>query len=179
VRETDARPDRKGSFLQGLRDGLDYEAAGAGEGDDPRVIPMRPAKRVLVLGADELLVSRLVLVLESRLYTVLRAHSAAEALAILSREPVDSLHVLLVELPLPGIDQVWGLARGCHPEMRVLVRSDQFHPPVDTAYDVWLPHSAGIAEMLERIHVLVARKRGPKKAVQTVGVLSESERRMA
>jgi hypothetical protein len=62
----------------------------------------------------------------------------------------------------------------------VLARSDQFRPPEDlTHVDVWLPHSAGMAEMIERIRVLAARKRGPKKVAAPADVFSDRERRIA
>ena len=154
---------------------------------------MRPRKVVLLAGADEQLLSRLFVVFESKLYRVLRAHSASAAWEILEKEPEDSIQLLLVELPLPGSEAAMKLARGVHPEIRVLARSDARMPPDSGGYDVWLPHSAGMEEMLERMKVLMARKRGPKplrgvldasreskKAVQPVGgVVSERERRLA
>jgi CheY-like chemotaxis protein len=138
---------------------------------------MRPAKRILVLCADEELHSRLVVVLESKLYRVLRAHGADEAIAILARERLVDL--VLAELP-PAKDvtigelAVFEAARSFHPEVKILARSKD-QAAADHRADVWLPHAAGIADMLERIHVLLARKRGPKP----VGVTSERERRMA
>lgn len=115
---------------------------------------------------DEQLLSRLAFVLDTKLYAVLRAASAAEALATLAGEPTGSLEVMLVELPLPDSEALMQSAQSLHPVLRTVVRSNEFRPPdqLQLAH-AWVPHAAGMAELVERIRVLAARKRGPQRAL--------------
>jgi hypothetical protein len=71
-----------------------------------------------------------------------------------------------VECPIADLDGVLEAARGLHPEMCTLARSNQGDRPADLSphVNVWMAHTAGIAQMIDLVRVLTSRKRGPKKA---------------
>ena len=121
---------------------------------------MRPRKTILCVEDNEQILSVRKFLLETRGYRVLAMTTAAEALEYLQ-----------------GTAQVDG--------NELIRRAKQVHPGLPTllvsgtvsnfdraaAADAFLPKGASSpAEVLDRIRILVARKRGPKKQVQSVGV---------
>jgi DNA-binding response OmpR family regulator len=141
---------------------------------------MRPRKRILLLCADEELAGRMAFVLDTKKFCVVRAHGAAAALAWLCRADA-VLDLVLVELPVEGVDEVLALARGMHPEGKVLARTRGDEPPANLdIFDAWLPHTAGMAELVQRARILMVIKRGPKPAAScdvlaAPGAIVESE----
>ena len=84
-----------------------------------------------------------------------------------------SIDLLLADVLLPGMDgnELVRRAKGMHPGLPALLVSGMVsNYDRGAAADAFLPKGAcTAAEMLDRIRVLVTRKRGPKKAVQGVG----------
>jgi DNA-binding response OmpR family regulator len=131
---------------------------------------MRPKKVILCVDADEQRLSRRVFLLETRGYRVLRAASGAAALKVLHNSlplAIDLLLTDLILLDMAGNELVRRTKR-MHPEMRTIITSDTVSSfdPASTA-DVFLPSSTNTAELLERIRILMVRKRGPRKMSPT------------
>lgn len=130
---------------------------------------MRPKKTILCVDDNEQILSIRKFMLETRGYRVLAVQTSEEALETLSTSSPGSIDLLLCDLIMPGIDgnELIRRAREIHPGVPSMLVSGS----VGTAErgnnaDVFLPKGAcSPVEMLERIRVLVARKRGPKKAV--------------
>ena len=129
---------------------------------------MRPKKVILCVDNNETALSVRTFLLETRGYRVLAASTSQQALEILERHVPGTLDLLIADLLLPGMDgnELVRRAKELHPTLPAMIVSGTV-----TAYDragradVFLPKGASSpVEMLERIRVLVARKRGPKKA---------------
>jgi two-component system response regulator CpxR len=133
---------------------------------------MRPKKIILCVDDNEQVLSIRKFLLETRGYRVLSATSAHEALEIISSYAPGELSLLLTDLIMPQMDGV---------ELVKRVREMQIGLPTlmvsgtvtsferGSGADVFLPKGAcSPVELLERVRVLVARKRGPKKQVQSV-----------
>jgi len=128
---------------------------------------MRPKKVILCVDDNEQVLSVRTFLLETRGYRVLCALTSTEALEILERTTPGTLDLLIADLLLPGMDgnELVRRAKQMHPLLPTLIVSGT----VSTydralAADAFLPKGAASpAELLERIRVLVARKRGPKK----------------
>lgn len=128
---------------------------------------MRPKKVILCVDDNEQALSVRTFLLETRGYRVITASTAKEALDIVRRTIPGTLDLLIADLLLPGMDgnDLVRHAKQMHPMLPALIVSGSV-----TAYDralaadAFLPKGAGTAaELLEKIRVLVARKRGPKK----------------
>ena len=128
---------------------------------------MRPKKVILCVDDNEQTLSVRTFLLETRGYRVLNAATAADALEILERTPQGTLDLLIADLLLPGMDgnELVRRAKQVHPALPALIVSGTV-TVADRALaaDAFLPKGAGSpVELLEKIKVLVARKRGPKK----------------
>ena len=130
---------------------------------------MRPKKTILCVDHNEQTLSIRTFLLETRGYRVVGVTTAHEALEVVDRAAPGSIDLLLADLLLPQMDgnELVRRAKQRHPALPAMLVSGTV-----TAFerassaDVFLPKGAcSAAEMLERIRVLVARKRGPKKAV--------------
>ena len=130
---------------------------------------MRPKKVILSIDDNENTLSVRTFLLETRGYRVITAISAQAALEILEQTVPGSIDLLISDLLLPGMDgnELVRRAKQIHPTLPALIVSGTV-----TSYDralaadAFLPKGASSpAELLERIRVLVARKRGPKKHV--------------
>lgn len=128
---------------------------------------MRPKKVILCVDDNEQILSVRTFLLETRGYRVLTAPDTASALEILERTEPGTLDLLLTDLLLSGTDgnELVRRAKAMHPTLPTLIVSGTV-----TSYeralaaDAFLPKGAcSPAELLEKIRVLVARKRGPKK----------------
>jgi CheY-like chemotaxis protein len=128
---------------------------------------MRPKKVILCVDDNEQALSVRTFLLETRGYRVVTATSSRQALEILQQTVPGTLDLLIADLLLPGMDgnELVRHAKQMHPMLPALIISGSV-----TAYDraiaadAFLPKGAGTAaELLEKIRVLVARKRGPKK----------------
>jgi CheY-like chemotaxis protein len=130
---------------------------------------MRPKKVILCVDDNETILSVRTFLLETRGYRVLSAHTSAQALEILERTIPGTLDLLIADLLLPGMDgnELVRRAKQMHPMLPTLIVSGTVaNYDRALAADAFLPKGAGSpAELLERIRVLVARKRGPKKHV--------------
>ena len=129
---------------------------------------MRPRKLILCVDDNEQLLSIRKYLLQTRGgYRVHTCPSAAEALEYLQTALPGSVDLLLTDLQMPQMDgnELVRRAKQLHPGLPTLIVSgivSGFDRAV--ASDAFLPKGACAAgALLERIGILVARKRGPKK----------------
>jgi two-component system, OmpR family, response regulator CpxR len=133
---------------------------------------MRPKKTILCVDDNEQALSVRKFLLETRGYRVLTATNAQEALEILEGALPGSIDLLLSDLLMPGMDgnELIRRAKDMSPALPAMLISGsvkQYERGIRA--DVFLPKGVcSPVEMLERIRVLVARKRGPKKAMPPV-----------
>lgn len=133
---------------------------------------MRPRKTILCVEDNEQILSIRKFMLETRGYRVLSASCAAEALEYLQAALPGSIDLLLSDLILPQMDgnELARRAKQLHACLPVLIVSGTV-TSFDRAAsaDAFLPKGACTpAELLDRIRILVARKRGPKKQPTSV-----------
>jgi two-component system response regulator CpxR len=135
---------------------------------------MRPRKTILCVEDNEQVLSVRKFLLETRGYRVLAMSSAAEAMDYLQQAVPGSIDLLLSDLIMPQMDgnELVRRAKQIHPFLPALLVSGTVSSfDRAAAADAFLPKGASTpAELLDRIRILVARKRGPKKQVQGVGV---------
>jgi len=130
---------------------------------------MRPKKSILCVDDNEQILSVRTFLLETRGYRVTAVSGAREALAYIENSVQGSIDLLLCDLLMPEMDgnELVRRAKQLHPSLPAMIISGTVNA-YDRAgrADVFLPKGAcSPAEMLERIRILVARKRGPKKAI--------------
>ena len=130
---------------------------------------MRPKKTILCVDDNEQILSVRTFLLETRGYRVLTALTAQHALELLEQSLPGSVDLILCDLLMPQMDgnELVRRAKQLHPGLPAMIVSGTVNG-FDRALcaDVFLPKGAcSAAEMIERIRVLVARKRGPKKAI--------------
>jgi len=132
---------------------------------------MRPKKTILCVDDNEQALSVRKFLLETRGYRVLAVTTAHEALEILDRSLPGSIDLLLCDLLMPVMDgnELIRRAKEQNPALPAMLVSGsvkQYERGIRA--DVFLPKGVcSPIEILERIRVLVARKRGPKKALPT------------
>jgi two-component system, OmpR family, response regulator CpxR len=129
---------------------------------------MRPKKTILCVDDNEQALSVRTFLLETRGYRIIAVNTAQEALEVLERSVPGTLDLVLCDLLMPQMDgnELVRRAKQLHPGLPAMIISGTVNA-FDRALhaDVFLPKGAcSAAEMIERIRVLVARKRGPKKA---------------
>ncbi len=133
---------------------------------------MRPRKTIVCVEDNEQVLSVRKFFLETRGYRVVGMESAAEALTYLEAAMPGSVDLLLTDLVLPQMDgnELVRRAKEIHPGLpSLLVSGTVTSFDRAAAADAFLPKGAcAPSEMLDRIKILVARKRGPKKQVQSV-----------
>jgi two-component system response regulator CpxR len=132
---------------------------------------MRPKKMILCVDDNEQVLSVRTFLLETRGYRVIAATSAHQALEVIEQSLPGSLDLLLSDLIMPQMDgnELVRRAKQLHPGLPAMIVSGTVNA-FDRAIhaDVFLAKGAASpAEMIERIRILVARKRGPKKAVHS------------
>jgi two-component system response regulator CpxR len=130
---------------------------------------MRPKKTILCVDDNEQILSVRTFLLETRGYRVLAALTAQRALELLEQSLPGSVDLILCDLLMPQMDgnELVRRAKQLHPGLPAMIVSGTVNA-IDRAScaDVFLPKGAcSAAEMIERIRVLVARKRGPKKSI--------------
>jgi CheY-like chemotaxis protein len=130
---------------------------------------MRPKKTILCVDDNEQVLSVRTFLLETRGYRIVAVNTAQEALEVLERSLPGTLDLILCDLLMPQMDgnELVRRAKQLHPGLPAMIVSGTVNA-FDRALhaDVFLPKGASSpAEMIERIRVLVARKRGPKKAI--------------
>jgi len=126
---------------------------------------MRPKKTILCVDDNEQALSVRKFLLETRGYRVLVAPNAAEALETFRKGGVD---LVLGDLVMPQMDgnEMVRRMKDIAPEVPMILISGSVKA-FDRANraDAFLPKGASTpVEMLERIRVMIARKRGPRKA---------------
>ncbi len=129
---------------------------------------MRPKKTILCVDDNEQILSVRTFLLETRGYRVISVATAQQALELVEQSLPGSVDLLLCDLLMPQMDgnELVRRAKQLHPGLPAMIVSGTVNT-FDRAVhaDVFLPKGAASpAEMIERIRVLVARKRGPKKA---------------
>ena len=125
---------------------------------------MRPKKVILCVDDNDQALSVRKFVLETRGYRVLTAKNAEEAIELYDRGRVDLVISDLVMPHCNGNDLILLLKEIAPWVPAVLVSGSikQFDPT--TRADAFLPKGAcSPQELLERVRVLLVRKRGPKK----------------
>ena len=129
---------------------------------------MRPKKTILCVDDNEQILSVRTFLLETRGYRVLSAQTAHEALELVTGATPGSIDLLLCDLIMPQMDgnELVRRAKQLHPGLPAMIVSGTVNAFDRAGYaDAFLPKGAcSAAEMIERIRILVARKRGPKKA---------------
>ena len=131
---------------------------------------MRPKKSILCVDHNEQLLSVRKFLLETRgCYRVVTAVTSHEALELIQSTLPGAFDLLLTELILPQMDgnELVRRAKQLHPGLPAMIVSNTVTAfDRACAADVFLPKGAcSASEMLERTRILVARKRGPRKAV--------------
>ena len=136
---------------------------------------MRPKKTILCVDSNENTLSVRTFLLETRGYRVLPAATPHAALELIERSAPGSLDLLLSDFIMPGMDGNELVRRAkqlrpCLPAMIVSATVTNFDR--GCAADVFLPKGANSpSELIERVRILVARKRGPRKAVPAPAAL--------
>lgn len=125
---------------------------------------VRPKKTILCVDDNEQLLSIKKFMLETRGYHVVACHSGAEALKAFERGGVD---LVLCDLMMPEIDgvEVVRQIKSLSPETPAVIFSGKIKVyDKHMQADVFLPKGMmAPTELLERIRLLLVRKRGPKK----------------
>lgn len=125
---------------------------------------MRPKKTILCIDDNEQSLSIRKFMLETRGYKVVVSHNAREALQLFEQGGVD---LVLSDLIMPDMDgaELVKRIKQLSPETPAILFSGKIKMyDKDTCADVFLPKgSYAPAELLERIRLLLVKKRGPKK----------------
>ncbi len=136
---------------------------------------MRPKKTILCVDDNEQVLSVRKFLLETRGYRVVSVHTPGDALAALEQALPGQIDLLLCDLLMPEMDgnELVRRAKHMHPQLPAMIVSGTVSSfDRAGAADVFLPKGASSpAEMIERIRMLVARKRGPKKGSVRGGVM--------
>jgi CheY-like chemotaxis protein len=137
---------------------------------------MRPRKVILCVDDNEQALSVRKFLLETRGYRVLNALSAEEALEIFRSGGID---LVLSDLLMPQMDgnEMVRRMKEITPEVPMILLSGTVKA-FDRANhaDAFLPKGAcGPLELLERIRIMIARKRGPKKVLRPYHPIHENQ----
>jgi two-component system response regulator CpxR len=127
---------------------------------------MRPKKVILCVDGDEKALSLRTFLLNTRAnHCVMNAHNFGQALEILERTIPGTMDLLIVDLLLPGMDgnELVRRAKAMHPALPCLITSGTVATWERALYaDAFLPKCSA-EDLLERIRLMVERKRGPKR----------------
>src|ERR1700753_3528365 len=125
---------------------------------------MRPKKTILCVDDNEQVLSVRTFLLETRGYRVIAVTTAQQALDLVEQSLPGSPNLLLSDLIMPQMDgnELVRRAKQLHPSLPTLLISGTVtNYERAMAADAFLPKAASTpAEVLDRIRVLVARKRG-------------------
>ena len=125
---------------------------------------MKPKRTILCVDDNEQSLSIRKVMLETRGYRVITCSSAPEALAVFKCGGVD---LLLTDLIMPGHDGHWLIEeiKNLSPQTPAILFSGKIRIyDRDLRADAFLPKgSYAPIELLERIRLLLIRKRGPKR----------------
>ncbi len=126
---------------------------------------MRPRKVILCIDSSERALAVRSFLLETRGFRAITASNTQQAVEILSTQHVD---LVVAELRLPQLDgnTLIGQLKQWMPELPMILTSESVRVGERPHQaDAFLGKgNASPAELIERIRVMSARKRGPKKA---------------
>jgi two-component system response regulator CpxR len=126
---------------------------------------MKPKRTILCVDDNEQSLSIRKVMLETRGYRVVTCTSGEEAL---ERFKMGGVDLVLTDLIMPGLDggKLIDAVKGMSPQTPAILLSGKVRIyDHDTRADVFLPKGMyAPAELLERIRLLLVRKRGPKRA---------------
>ena len=129
---------------------------------------MRPRKTIVCVEDNEQILSVRKFLLETRGYRVLAMSSGAEALEYLRGALPGSVDLLLADVIMPQMDgnELVRRMKSIAPEVPTIILSGSVKNfERASSADAFLPKGACTPlEVLERIRVMIARKRGPRKA---------------
>src|SRR3954469_5368292 len=127
--------------------------------------PMRPKKVILCIDDNEQSLSIRKFMLETRGYRVLSASSGREAMDLFQQ--AGAIDLVITDLVMPEMDgaEVIRVLKELAPEMPMILISGKVKMyEKGTCADVFLPKGTYPAmELLEKIRLLLVKKRGPKK----------------
>jgi two-component system, OmpR family, response regulator CpxR len=127
---------------------------------------MKPKRTILCVDDNEQSLSIRKVLLETRGYRVVTCQSGDEALTRFKRGGID---LVLADLIMPGLDgaKLIEEIKGLSPRTPAILLSGKVRIyDRDTQADVFLPKGMyAPAELLERIRLLLVRKRGPSRAL--------------
>jgi two-component system, OmpR family, response regulator CpxR len=133
---------------------------------------MKPKRTILCVDDNEQSLSIRKVMLETRGYRVVTCASGEEALKVFESGGID---LVLTDLIMPGVDGTELIARikSISPQTPAILFSGKIRIyDRDTQADVFLPKGMyAPAELLERIRLLLVRKRGPKRVSSPVEIL--------
>ncbi len=136
---------------------------------------MRPKKTILCVDDNEQSLSVRKFMLETRGYRVLTALNGQQALEVFEKGGID---LVLSDVIMPQMDgnELVHRMKSMQPEVPMILMSGSVKAFERASHaDAFLPKGAcSPVEILERIRIMVARKRGPKKVVHA----GESQREM-
>lgn len=140
---------------------------------------MKPKRTILCVDDNEQLLSIRKVMLETRGYRVVSCCTAEEALELFKAGGID---LVLTDFVLPGMDgqKLVEHVKNMSPQTPAILFSGKvkFYDR-DCRADLFLPKGAyAPIELLERIRLLLVRKRGPKRAVVPPAFLPESSPRI-
>ncbi len=125
---------------------------------------MKPKKTILCVDDNEQSLSIRKILLETRGYRVVACNNGEDAL---QRFRIGGIDLVLTDLIMPGVDgsRLIEEIKGLSPQTPAVLISGRIKIyERDTLADVFLPKGMyEPAELLERIRLLLVRKRGPKK----------------
>jgi len=126
---------------------------------------MKPKRTILCVDDNEQSLSIRKVMLETRGYRVLTCTNSDDALRIFQQGAID---LVLSDLVMPGVDgaELIAKVKQLSPQTPAILFSGSVKGyERDTVADVFLPKGMyAPAELLERIRILLIRKRGPKRA---------------
>jgi two-component system, OmpR family, response regulator CpxR len=129
---------------------------------------MRPKRTILCVDDNEQSLSIRKLMLETRGYRVVPCTSGRQALQLFQQGGID---LVLSDLMMPDFtgDKLVAAIKDISPETPAILFSGKIKVyDKDTRADVFLPKGMHApVELLERIRLLLVKKRGPKKAAST------------
>ena len=132
---------------------------------------MRPKKTILCVDDNETSLSVRTFLLETRGYRVLTAKTPHAAIDIIERSAPGALDLLLCDFLLPGMDgnELVRRAKHLRPTLPAMIVSGTVtNFDRGCAADAFLPKGASSpSELIERVRILVARRRGPRKQLPT------------
>src|ERR1041385_8237096 len=138
---------------------------------------MRPKKTILCVDDNEQSLSIRKVMLETRGYRVVVTTSGKEAIEIFGKGGID---LVLSDLVMPEFDgkRVIEGVKALSPSTPAILFSGKVAGyESEMPADVFLPKgSYAPAELLERIRLLLVRKRGPRKAIAAMPALPREQR---